>query len=221
MSVSDPLFMKWENWLAQIHEQQLRDLLINRHIFHQFRDSVNAHPDCIQAPALAEWMLQCYVNSACAGVRKMSQKPKDGYNSVSLGILLADLKTNQPRLSRVAYVEMYGPDWPDRKFADRDFDRIAGAPGGSSFPVAVIDRDIQELKDITRPVKALTDQVIVHTDLNRSKLVVPTYADLDKAIDFLRDTFAKYYFLLTARGYAPVRLDEYDVRDALARLWNV
>ena len=220
MTSTDPLFMEWRDSLVQIHDEQLRDLLANRHIFHQFRDSVNRHAGDLRVPELAEWMHQGYLAFACATVRKMAQQPKQGFNSVSLGILLDDLKNHHARLTRANFVQLYDQNSPARRFADRDFDGVVGTPGCSSVPVAIIDKDIQDLKDITRPVKHLTDQVIVHTDLSRSKVTIPTYGQLDRAIDFLRDIFARYHLLLTARTYAPVPLDDHDVSRALARLWH-
>jgi hypothetical protein len=220
MATPDPLFVKWSDWLEQIHEEQLRDLLINRHIFHQFRDSVNPHGDRLQAPELAEWMHQGYVAYAIAAVRKMAQQPKKGFNSLSLGILLDDLKANQPRLTRATFGQMYDPNSPARRLADRDFDQVSGTSGCNAFPLAVIDRDIQDLKAVARPVKELADKVMFHTDMDRSNITIPTYGQFDQAIDFLRDTFAKYHLLITARAYVPVPLDDFDVRGALARLWQ-
>ena len=49
MSTTNPLFDKWRDWIKQIDDDQLQDLLINRHIFHQFRDSVNLPGDHLQA----------------------------------------------------------------------------------------------------------------------------------------------------------------------------
>jgi hypothetical protein len=115
---------------------------------------------------------------------------------------------------------MYQSDTPAWRFADRNFDGIVGTQGCSAVPVAVVEKDVQELKNITRPVKQLSDQVIVHTDLKRSKLLIPTYGQLDRAIDFLRDIFAKYHLLVSARMYSPVPLDDYDVTRALTRLWQ-
>ena len=64
----DDLFAKWGDFLDQIDREQLKDLLINRHIFHQFKDSVNSPGELRQAPELAEWMHQGYVAFACAAV---------------------------------------------------------------------------------------------------------------------------------------------------------
>jgi hypothetical protein len=217
---TESLFDKWKDWLKQIDEDQLRDLLINRHIFCQFRESANAHGGDNDATELAEWMHQCYVAFACAAVRKISQQPKRGFHSVSLGILLNDLKNHQAHLTRANFAQMYGRDSPASRFSDRDFDGIVGRAGCNAVPLAMIDKDIKDMKGITRSVKQLTDQVIVHTDVNRSKVVIPTYGELDGAIDFLQNTFATYHLLITARAYTPVPLEEYDVKQALARLWH-
>src|SRR5271165_6710260 len=61
MSTGTQMIAKWRRWLHRIENDQLQDLLVNRHIFHQFRDCIATHADSDRGADLASWMAQNYV----------------------------------------------------------------------------------------------------------------------------------------------------------------
>ena len=56
MARATPLICKWRHWLKRIEREQLQDLLINQHFFHQFRDhTASCHEGRTEHAEFAEW----------------------------------------------------------------------------------------------------------------------------------------------------------------------
>ena len=85
------MYKKWSRWLDRILNEQLRDLLINRHIFKQFQGCTATYVGTYQGAELSEWMVQNYIAFATMAIRRMIERPKNSWKSISLGILLEDL----------------------------------------------------------------------------------------------------------------------------------
>jgi hypothetical protein len=138
-----------------------------------------------------------------------------GNQSISLGILLQDLKANVGLLKRRKFLEAF----PGSATARHNFDKVAGSVEASEIPASVIDDDLARLRQICKPAADFTDKVLAHTDRDQVKVANTSYEQLDKAIDCLLEFFQKYYLLLTAREHEPPEEDN-AVSECLKRLWN-
>jgi len=76
MSRPANLFKKWSRWLDCIENDQLRDLLINRHVFHQLRECTTPYVGTHQGAELSEWMVQNYIAFAATAIRRMIEPPR-------------------------------------------------------------------------------------------------------------------------------------------------
>ena len=189
------LFKKWSRWLERIYEDQLHDLLVNRHIFQQLGDCTKPYIRTSKGGDLAHWMMQGYVAFAATAVRRMVEEPstKKGWRSVSLVVLLRDLAVNDNELTIERHRWLYRHSVAVR-FADRDFARITRNKKASSLSADRINRDILGLKRAAEPIRRLVNKIIAHTEEDRRLRGKMTYRKLSNAIDLFADTFKNYSF---------------------------
>ena len=217
--MSTQAFAKWRRWLDRIENDQLRDLLINRHIFHQFRDCITPHVGSDRGATLASWVGQNYVAFATTAIRRMVEPPKESWKSISLVILLTDLAANDSLLTRQRFRGFYGNSVA-QPFADRDFATITGSKAATRMSAPRINRDIRALQAASKKIKKLVDKVVAHTEADRRKVPRVQFGEIDKAIDLLEATFKRYCLLLN--GSCPNRIvpvDDFDVVQDLKRIW--
>lgn len=213
------LYRKWRRWLERIENDQLRDLLINRHIFHQLGECTAPYIGTYQGAELSEWMVQNYIAFAGTAIRRMIEKPNRSWRCVSLRILLEDMASNDTVLTRERYKNLY-KNSVAAKFADRDFNRIARNQRATHVTAARIRRDIQQIETASAPVKRLVDKLVAHTEEDRRKIGKLKYAQIDSAIELLEATFQRYSLLVNGSVCDPlVPLEDVDVRADFKKIW--
>lgn len=217
--MSRALFRKWNGWLDRIEQEQLRDLLTNRHIFRQFQECTAPHVGTWRGAELSRWMVQNYLAFAATAVRRMVERPKKGWKSVSLRILLEDLAANDTALTRRRFRSLY-EDSAALPQADRDFNGITRNKRAGHLTSARIKRDIAQLEAACRPVERLVNKVVAHTEADRRKLGRTSFPQIDGAIDLLQATFQRYSLLVRGRMCDEiVPLGDIDVRADMKRIW--
>lgn len=229
MSNGNHLFRKWADWLNRIDEDQLQDLFINHYGFEQFRGVIKPYEGSHHRANLAAWMTQGQLVFVCTTIRRMTEKQQevrkkaknrkeDARRIISLRKLLDDLALNARVLTRQRFRQLYSGDIAAR-FADRDFDRVAGK-GANGMDKTAIESDIEALETRVQLVKRLTDKIIAHTEQNRAIVgIPPTYGQLNRLIVWLKKLFEKYYFLIMGKAYAPPPLENYSLNEDLRLLW--
>lgn len=208
------LFCKWRRWIDRIYCDQLVPLLVNREVFHQLQEALRRQKDRHRGAELAAWMVQCYVAFASTAIRRMVERPRSSWKSVSLVILLNDLKDNEGALTRQRFRRRY-PLRLRERFADRDFDAITRKQGASRLTAYWIQRDIARLDRETQPVSRLVNKIIAHTELDRRRLGKATYEKLDRAVDTIEEMFRRYALLLKG---AYTQTIETDVREDIKKI---
>src|SRR5207253_1625789 len=98
--------------------------------------------------------------------------------------LLDDLAEHAGEFTREHFRHLYSTP-VSKKFADRDFDRIAGK-AARSLTEAKIKADVADMESKVESIKRLTDKVIAHTEQNRSIVgMPPTYGQLRRLVLWL------------------------------------
>ena len=217
--MSTVLYKKWSGWLDRIAQEQLRDLLINRHIFKQLQECTAPHVGTHRGAELSEWMVQNYIAFAATTIRRMIERPSLRWKSISLRILLQDLAENDAVLTRQRYRSLYKNSIA-LPFADRDFNDIARNKKVSHVTASRIRRDIKEIEAVCDPVEQLVNKVVAHTEADRRRIRKVKFGQIDQAIDLLETTFQRYALLIHGKVCDPlVPLDDIDVRADLRRIW--
>jgi len=215
-----PLIRKWRRWLKRIEREQLQDLLINQHFFHQFRDHIaSCHEGRTEHAEFAEWIVQVHTAFVTTAIRRIVEKPSRFWKSISLRILLEDMAKNDIELTRERYLALYRGS-SKKRFGNRDFNRIAREKGAIKLTSRRINRDIEELDQACESVYRLVNKVVAHTEEDRRKIGRTKYRDFDKAIKKIVVTFQRCALLLNGKTSEPlVPIDDYDISDSLNLLW--
>jgi hypothetical protein len=177
--------------LDEVFNRQLLDLLRNRHIFLQLDEAWKRNVGESVAIELQGFMWQVYLAFACAAVRRMlDQDPR----SVSLWYLLKRLKepATLALVCRAEFRKGYTNDLIRRKRADADYDTVTG--GQPELTAAIIDQDIDDIKDAAKPIRDLVDTAIAHSD--RAEKLGATLNHLDAAIEKMAEVYDRYALLL-------------------------
>lgn len=217
--MSKALYKKWSHWLERIENEQLRDLLINRYIFKHLQECTAPHVGTYKGADLSQWMVQNYIAFAATAIRRMIERPKKNWKSISLRILLEDLASNDTVLTRQRYKSLY-KNSVALPFADRDFNKVARNKRTNHVTAARIRRDIKEIEVACTPVERLVNKVVAHTEADRRKVGKIKYGQIDKAIGLLETTFQRYSLLVHGKVCDPlVPFDAIDVRPDLKKIW--
>ncbi|MEZ6073970.1 MAG: hypothetical protein R3C10_27740 [Pirellulales bacterium] len=217
--MSTDRYRKWNRWLKRIEREQLHDLLVNRHIFKQLQECTAPYAGKYHGVGLFDWMVQNYVAFASTAIRRITERPKVRWSSISLRILLEDLADNDSVLTRQRFKSLYRNSVALR-FADRDFNGIARSQSASHITASRIRRDINAITRICAPVERLTNKVVAHTEADRRKVGKIKYDQIDEAIDLIEVAFQRYSLLICGSICNPlVPLDDFDVRPELKKIW--
>lgn len=190
-SQKEQLRQKWRSWLDEIGHE-LGWLLTGRDFFWRLQEIVESNKK-IQSPhVLHNWIADNYVAKVTTGIRKIVDKKE----SVSLYRVIWGIKKNPDVITR----EYFVGQWHDgvskqMGIADETFDAFAKA-GEQRVDPGRLDADMRELSEGTRLIKVFTDKWIAHWDENRDNVQMPTFGDLDRALDIVDSVWCKYRLLL-------------------------
>ena len=148
-----------------------------------------------------------YSEAQAVAVRRQSDTNS---RTASLAGVMNAIKTKPAILSRESYVSHLEGELL-LEVGHCDFNSWACADGSHIEP-AMVERDLAFLLNATAEIKTYVDKFIAHHDRNRNGVTVPTFSELDKAIEVLFDLFKKYYLILTATALASVEpVPQYDL----------
>lgn len=147
-----------------------------------------------------------YSEAQAVAVRRQSDTDS---RTASLAHVMNAIKTKPAILSRESYVSHLEGELLE--VGHCDFNSWACADGSHIEP-AMVESDLASLLKATAGIKTYVDKFIAHNDRDRNGVTVPTFSELDKAIDVLFDLFLKYYLIVTATALASVEpVPQYDL----------
>ncbi len=155
-----------------------------------------------------------YGISQSAAVRRQTDRDP---RVISLARLLVEIKDDPSRLSRERFVSQYDLDQQER--GDQVFtSQFAGEVGDHVDP-ALVETDLQRLEDNALEITTYVNRHVAHADA-RPMQTLPTYAELNSAIDTIGDLFKRYYTLVTVESYLElVPTPQYDWEAVFREPW--
>ena len=188
----DQLRHKWRSWLDEIGNE-LGWLLTGRDLFWRLQEIVESN-EKIQSPAiLHNWIADNYVAKTTTGIIKITDHHR---GTISLYWLIKGIKNNPDLISRDYFVSQWRDDFlREMGTADRTFDMYANF-GKQLVNPERLDADIRGLDEGTSLVKDFRDQWVAHFDEKRKTDQMPTFGDLNKALDIIDEVWCKYRLLL-------------------------
>lgn len=188
-----------QEWLdaMKIIWGQAVHLLHQRGVYRMIRDMVMRNPALPKESVVFEWIAAGYVYTAAITVRRLVDLRR---GTISLRRLLEDIAARPVGVTRAWFVDNYDPQLSEvlpgqgRSAADRDFDELAGAPEAHAS-ADVVKADLNSLREAAAAIKRYTDEHLAHHSAQPTT-PVPTYADLDAAIDTIAQVADRYARLL-------------------------
>jgi AbiU2 len=207
---------KWERDLAAIKNEVL-GLHHNRDVYRTVGQIVEEHGQ-LPPSLFFDYAQRTYAVTQSAAIRRQAEvNPK---RVVSLGSLLAEISAEPERLTREHFVALYDdPDPYFERLGQTTFDeRFAGEVGDHIDP-RIVEADLRELRKTSESVERYVDRYIAHTDREGLK-TLPTFGEIDKAIDVIGEIFKKYSLLLTASGWASLEpVAQHDWQAIFRQAW--
>jgi hypothetical protein len=202
-----------QSWLPGLIED-LSDLLGRREIFWELQEVVRNNERILSPAAFLQWMTTNYLISVNVGVRRLTDASADVH---SLWRLLYEILRHPGVINRRANRALYGSAPFD--LADRSFDNIVG-PGRDLLNQQAVRADLRAIEDASERVRRFTNKRIAHRTLPHSIRRLPTYRELDQALDVLDKQLCKYNTLLTAGGLSTTHATrQYNWQEVLREAW--
>ena len=196
--VTDSKIAKWQRWL----DERIRPDLVT---IYSYRDTFNelvriaAENQRLPDSYFWDFLRGTYAVSQAVAVRRQADVDP---RTITLGRLLTEVACDASRLSRKVWVGMWEPGPPPigLTVAEKAFTEQWAGKVGEYLDPTIPEADLADLKLKTDAVTRYVDQNIAHSDA-KPRSHIPTFADLDAAVDLLGYLFRKYGNLLTAAMY--------------------
>jgi hypothetical protein len=199
---------RWQDWLGQINND-LSAVYLYRAIWTIMAQTIDGNLTIPRTPVVG-MIASNYATSQAVAVRRLADRGKD---AISFARLLIEIIASPAALtarSALPAGEMVDILAWERRFA-------AGVPGGHVDPT-LLERDLVALAAAAESIKKHVDRTVAHRD-KRGLATMPTFMDLNEAIDHLGELSRKCELLLHMADRLPMPVVLGDVMDAFSVPW--
>lgn len=200
------LIRKWTRWVETIYSNIVH-LADNRQIFRDTQAVAKSNPRINKENAFWEFILTCYATQASLAVRRQLDRDR---RSVSLRLLLEDILKHPHVVTRrrlQTFLTRYGMP---KKHADTLIDKTKKMGRVHISPRAVRN-DLARLRKTCGKIHRFVNKTAAHNSKHRQRSL-PTFSDLDLAIDCIESIFKPYLFLVRRNGvrrFVPVHAEDW------------
>jgi hypothetical protein len=212
--MTDSRIEKWRRWC----EGSIRSDVVTMHAHRDtFQEVHRIAAENGQLPDSYFWdfLRDTYATSQAVAVRRQAETDAQ---VCTLGRLLVEITGDSQRLTRAFWVGMWDPGPQPSGLsqplgvmeANRQFDEYFACSTGEHLDPEIPRDDLTSLTAAAASVKTYVDQHVAHSDA-RPQPGMPTFDDLNSAIDMIGHLFRRYASLLTAASYTlvPVHQDDW------------
>lgn len=201
---ADPRVSKWTRWAEGIVCDEVTTMHYHRAVYQSIANIVNSREPKLPPSLFFEYLGQTYVATQATAIRRQAERSS---RVVSLGTLLVEIQEEPERLSRSRYLALFpaAAQW----LADRDFSEKFGGEVGQHLDPQIVATDLSMLDARAKTMVTYVDQHLAHRD-RRPGSTLPTYDDMNAAIDMIGELFSKYMLLLTAVDQQLVPVPQYN-----------
>ena len=195
--MADSKIEKWLRWFEAPIFPEISAIYLHRHAFRTVRDMVQSNGE-LPGSYFFEYIEDTYAVTQSVAVRRQAECTS---RVKTLGRLIGEVEQDAARITRDFWIGLWTNEGMVRDgIADRGWTTKWAGDVGDHLDPAIPARDLELLTTGAEKVADYVDQYLAHADA-RPKAGLPTFADLDAAIDLLGDLYAKYGNLLTASVY--------------------
>ncbi|MBI4547890.1 MAG: hypothetical protein HY707_07920 [Ignavibacteriae bacterium] len=222
---SDSRKDKWERWL-NIIQNDLYELLMLRYVFLEVQKIIKANRKIQTDGYFYDWVAITYSKTASVCVRR--QLDTDS-RTITLGRLLSEIQRTPAILSLSRFESMYTQGLSTRteeqrifynlekRRAKKEFQQFSGKVKMHVDP-SLVSNDLILLNRACRPIVKYVNKRVAHRD-KKQFTTLPTFNDLDTAIDALYDMFKKYMLLLPCVQFDFVIQPQWDWKEIFKVAW--
>lgn len=200
----------WLEWLNRI-DLELVVMHMNRKIWKETIKMMRGNDHVRETGAFfADFLTRVYVDAQAMRVRRQAEINN---GVVSLGRLIASIQKNPQVLTRERHLGLYKEKYPDdpvmASVGEAEFGSLWGEEAVQVEPHA-LSADLDRLRSVVERVKDFADKHVAHVDYTPVEKM-PTFKELDEAINTFGDLFSKYYLALTgsSKGASATIIDDW------------
>lgn len=214
MKPSSARVAKWIRWL-KILDDEVSALYFHRAVWQQIANAIDANPSIPRTHALG--VLQTmYAAAQAVAVRRMAEA---GSRDISFGTLLTEIRAHADELTQEWWLSHYPDAFSAAISGHRDWHQNFAGEKETYLDPKLVDADLATIRRRVEPISRYVDKWVAHRD-RRAPKKVPTYKDLNQAIDCLGEMLTRYTLLLeTADRSAVVPLVVGDVMAPFRMAW--
>jgi hypothetical protein len=186
----DPRRDKWIRWAAAI-DKDLSALAINRMVWRTLTAIWRERSPRLPSSIIFDYFAATYAQTQASGIRRQVDKSHD---VTSLWKLLSEIAANPQRLSREWFVGRY--EWGQQWHGELEFASLDPQGLGYVNPESAA-QDIQQMLKIAMRIRTGVNKHVAHL-ADRPANSVPTFAELDTALDLLAAIYVRWNCILTA-----------------------
>jgi hypothetical protein len=211
--IEEALYEKWHEWIERIYDEVVT-LFAYRSYYRGLAEMTQAN-GAIPASSFFDALGAWYGVTQAMGVRRQTDV---GGDAVSLAKLLSNMAAHPQVMTRDRFLTLWGDEGHSQRMGNEQYDKYAGA-GTAEIAPESYQADLDRFQETARPIKDYVDRLVAHND-QRQLDRVPTYVELNAAIDLLEELLNKYMVLLKATSVPSADpVHQHDWRDAFRVAW--
>jgi hypothetical protein len=189
--IEDTLYEKWKGWIEKIYNETIT--LFSYRSFYRGVGEMTQNNQNIPPSSFFDALGSWYATTQSIAVRRQTDLDRQ---AVSVARLLSNMAANPTVMTRSRYTSMYDDEGHWQTRANGTYDKYAGE-GAETIAPERYQADLDEFLKVAQPIKDYVDRMVAHND-QRELTDLPTFKDLNAAIDLLESLLNKYMVLLTA-----------------------
>lgn len=189
--IEDALYEKWKAWMEKIYDETVTQFS-SRSFYRGVGEIAENNPNIPPSSffdALGSW----YATTQAIAVRRQTDLDK---KALSMARLVSSMAANPSVMTRARFASLFGDEDHWQEHANEQYDKYAG-DGADTIASDRYQSDLDEFLAVAQPIKDYVDRIVAHND-QRELTDLPTFADLNAAIDCLEKLLNKYMVLLKA-----------------------
>ena len=205
---------KWIRWLGAI-DADLNALAINRMAWRTLTAIWRERDPQLPASFIFDFFATTYAHAQASGIRRQVDTRSD---VTSLWRLLNEIEEHSDRLHRDWFVGRF--EWGDQWRGEREFTALDPNGAGHVDP-AEAARDKERIEKVAKGIRTWVNKHVAHLSTKPS-LLVPTFDELDGALDALAEVYSRWNCILTGVDLVSIEpVPQYDFLAPLRVPWIV
>lgn len=200
---NDSRYDKWRKWLKVV-DGEVTTMFLRRETWRGLVTIIQANP-AIPPSHVFDFLAHGYVAMQATAIRRQADADS---RVISMASLLLEIAKYPDTVSRDRFVSQY--PWGAQYIGDSAFDGFAGN-GGSHIDSVRVQADLDKLQAAAVATKRYVDRHVAHTDKERRPEDIPSFSELDKAIDTCGALLQRYLLLFEQVDRDPIApIPQYD-----------